>query len=177
MNTQSACMRSDLRTNMFVMAVLGAAAGCGPVRIRNLSSQGALVEGNGLPQVNEAFELRRGSLAASGEVVRREGDKAGLRFTGPIDVSRWLPAGTGQQAVDRTFQTIKRAADQGPYTAAGCLVDRSDALPEQLERVARALDRLADDLSADPGLIVRHSGRLQALDIASQMLRKLAANA
>ena len=51
---------------------------------------------------------------------------------------------------------------------------RSDFKADDMERVARRLDELADALSEDMALIVRLSEEVQALDIAAQMLRKLA---
>ena len=51
---------------------------------------------------------------------------------------------------------------------------RSEFKAEDMERVAQSLDELADALSDDMELIVRLSQELQALDIAAQMLRKLA---
>ena len=45
---------------------------------------------------------------------------------------------------------------------------------EDLRKVAAALDSLADALAEDAGLVASQSSGLQALDIASQFLRRFA---
>lgn len=167
--------RSQLRTNMFVMASMSAAAVSGPVRIRNLSKSGGLIEGTQLPDVGEALELRRGALSASGRVVWRSGGKAGLRLDQPVTPSDWLPSGhSGQKAVDNTFQQLKSSSCNPPQS----LVSHSSRQPfdaSQLRQTADALDALAKCLAEETALIVRHAEKLQVLDIAAQLIRKIAA--
>lgn len=168
--------RLEPRTNMFVMASISATTASGPVKIRNLSPQGALIECDALPATGESFELKRGRLFAAGQVVWRQGNKAGLRFDRLIDVVDWLPsAHSAQQSVDCANQQLTSGAvGQSTVgiepTARQRLIDN-----DQLRRVARALDLLADDLADDAALVMLHGQKLQCLDIASQMLRKLAA--
>jgi hypothetical protein len=47
-------------------------------------------------------------------------------------------------------------------------------LAEELEYARRILDAMGDDLSGDPGVVVRHMTSLQAIDIIGQMLGHLA---
>lgn len=167
--------RSEPRTNLFVMASISATTVSGPTRIRDLSRNGALIEGAALPAPGEDMYLKRGPLLASGQVVWRKGSKAGLRFDRSIEVSEWLPsAQTGQQEVDRAFQQLKsgiadRAAVASSRSPEGISID-----PDQLRRIACALDRLSDDFADDAVLVMRYSQKLQILDVTAQMLRKLA---
>jgi hypothetical protein len=46
-----------------------------------------------------------------------------------------------------------------------------------IESVAALLDDLADTFAGDAGVLFNYSAKLQALDIAAQMLRKLASEA
>lgn len=168
--------RLEPRTNLFVMASISATTASGPVKIRNLSPRGALIESSGLPALGESYELKRGSLLAAGEIVWREGNKAGLRFDRSIAVADWLPSGNcAQQAVDTLVQQAKAVSTGHALAANGPAAERDSVDTDQLRRLARALEGLADDLADDAAVVTRHAQKLQALDVAVQMLRKLAA--
>jgi hypothetical protein len=168
--------RLEARTNMFVMASISATTASGPVKIRNLSSRGALIESSILPAAGESLELKRGPLFAAAEIVWREGNKAGLRFDRSIDVVDWLPsAHCAQHAVDTVVQQAKAVVAGHTTVANQQTADQNSIDADQLRRLARALDLLADDLADDAAVVTRHAQKLQALDIAAQMLRKLAA--
>lgn len=161
---------------MFVIATMSAITASGPIKIRNLSRHGALIEGAALPGLREHLKLRRGPLSVTGQIVRLHGNKAGIRFDGPIDVAHWLPsAHPGQLRVDDLFQWIRdeSVACTGRRDAArptaGTATD-----PAQLRQLALDLNSLADDLAGDASVVVRHGLRLQTLDVASQMLQRLA---
>jgi hypothetical protein len=165
--------RSEPRTSLFVMASMTARSVSGPVKVRNLSTFGGLIEGPQLPALGEALQLRRGGLSASGRVVWRSGTKAGLRLDDPIAVTDWLPSGlSGQAIVDDTFQRMKAAGGQAPRQTSP-----SHMLPYdqgQLNQSASALDALADALAEDPDIVARFASELQVLDTAAQIMRKIA---
>lgn len=160
---------------MFVLATMNAPAVSGSIKIRNMSRSGALIEGDALPGVGEHLRLRRGELTVSGRIVWRQSGRAGLRFEQDVEVSRWLPTGgAGQQQVDRTFHDLK----SGTAEPAPVPVARSKAPPtaeEDALKAAEALDALANALSDDAAVVANHASKLQSLDIASQLLRRLAA--
>ena len=161
---------------MFVIATMSAITASGPIKIRNLSRHGALIEGAALPDLGEHLKLRRGPLSVTGRIVRLHDNKAGVRFDGPIDVAHWLPSGhPGQQRVDDLFRSIKdeSAACPGRQNAARPIT-RTAADPAQLRQLALDLNSLADDLAGDASVVVRHGLKLQTLDVASQMFRRLA---
>jgi hypothetical protein len=86
-----------------------------------------------------------------------------------------MPAGSSrQQEVDRIFHDLKRrpidASSAGMIEITPSLITDADLLS-----LATSLDALADDLADDDNVITRHASRLQVLDTASQLLRKLAA--
>jgi hypothetical protein len=167
--------RAEPRTNVAVMASMAALSASGSVMICNLSTRGAMIEGERLPGVGERVELRRGEMLVVGRVVWRDLRKAGLQFDDLIEVADWLPTThSGQQAVDKLFQQLKAGIDQSPAPrikpASAPLVEA-----DELERTADSLEALADTLAADAEVIARHSTQLQTLDIATQVLRKLAA--
>ncbi len=170
------CRRLETRKALFVLATLHARGMAGPVKLRNISAQGALIEGTNLPPPGVGFELVRGGLRIVGEVVWRDGGKAGLRFSEPTDTALWLPSGSsGQQQVDDTFQRLKAQAPvevrNDPPSARRHSSSISGA---DLLRAAVAIDELSDALADDAGALARYGGKLQSLDIAAQLLRRLA---
>ena len=52
------CMRAEARTNLFVMAKLAAGGSVCTVKVRNISSGGALVEGAALPPPGTPCRLK-----------------------------------------------------------------------------------------------------------------------
>lgn len=176
MDTVQEYERVHPRTSMFVLATMAAPTVSGPVKIRNMSLGGALIEGDALPPIGEQLRLHRGELTVCGRIVWRQGGKAGLCFDDQVDVGRWLPAGSGgQQQVDRTFQELKTSRiDSAPPAAAR--IEPSPIIPEDLLNVAEALDSLADALAGDASVVAAHFAKLQSLDMASQLLRRFAAS-
>jgi hypothetical protein len=161
---------------MFVLASMAAASVSGPIKIRNMSPSGALIEGAALPHVGEHLSLGRGDLSAAGTVVWRDGGRAGLRFDHLVEVAAWLPAGSRQQQVDQTFHELKNglvSTPPRPATPTGPTAPSPIGKTDLLE-AASALDTLADALAEDARVIASHSTRLQALDIAAQLLRRCA---
>jgi len=160
---------------MFVLATMTAETVSGPVKIRNMSPDGALVEGAALPRLGEHLSLRRGELVATGRVIWRDGGRAGLRFDHSVDFAAWLPAGGRQQQVDQAFHAIKTGLSNIVPLPVGA-VETSSIGKSDLLDAAMAIDALADALAGDARVIASHSTRLQALDVASQMLRRCAAS-
>jgi hypothetical protein len=168
--------RTHERTSMFVLASMAAGSASGPVKIRNMSQGGALIEGGALPRIGEHLSIRRGELIAAGQIVWCQEGKAGVRFDCEVDVMDWLPAGSRkQQQVEQAVHELKTgiagiASAPAPRVTGNSPFDRQDLLD-----VAEALDALADVLAEDPRVIASHSTKLQALDIASQLLRRCTA--
>lgn len=167
--------RRQPRTNMFVMATLYSEAGSAPVKIRNLSPTGALVEGGVLPPPAARVSLSRGSLTIVGSVVWRTDARAGLKFEGTAAVADWLPNGTRsapQQRVDEIVQQFKAAPDAQPISTDAAL---RPVTALELARAKKQIESLAEDLAEDLEVVVRHGSKLQSLDLAAQLLGKLAA--
>lgn len=168
--------RIEARTNMFVMASLSARGASGPVRVRNLSPTGALIEGGVLPVPGEPVSLLRGSLRTDGKVVWCHNGRAGLRFDALVTVSDWLPKGAHQSRQHQSDSIIRKfKAEKGahPPSAVYKEVAPSGVTSSDLETLVRELDLLAEALAEDDVVIIRHGAKLQVLDAASQALRKL----
>jgi hypothetical protein len=171
--------RREPRTNMFVMATIYADTGSAPVKVRNLSSSGALVEGGVLPPPGATFRLCRGSLNITGEVVWSRDGRAGLRFASGVSVADWLPRGKAtapQQRVDDIVQYAKASLIPTSISPEDCPIFETNKLSSlDMTRLRQAIESLAEDLANDPLIVERHASKLQTLDIAAQALRKLAA--
>ena len=86
--------RRSRRSQVLLTAELEHAGACLPVKLRNLSSEGALVESDKLPLEGTSVEFRRNDLSASGRVVWVNGHHAGVAFDtklNPEQVLRHIP--------------------------------------------------------------------------------------
>src|SRR5690606_7676700 len=105
--------RSDPRSNIFVAAVLNHDGASTPVRVRNMSRSGALVECAAPPAVQSAVRLCRGSLSVRGSVVWLSGERAGVRFDADVDVAAWLPKGNRPEGQDQVDAIVHAYRSQG----------------------------------------------------------------
>jgi hypothetical protein len=74
---------------MFTATIADAAPQC-PIKFRNLSSSGALVEGDELPTKGSSMLLHHHGQPLRGVVVWTEGQRGGVRFERPLNVSASL---------------------------------------------------------------------------------------
>jgi hypothetical protein len=166
------------RTNLFVMAAICVGLGSEPVKVRNLSTNGALVEGAILPRPGTQVRLCRADLNIDGEVIWCRDGRAGLRFNSEVAVEDWLPQGSAkanQQRVDRLVRQFKTSGVAWAPSAAPDDVPGKDISVAELDQLRTAIESLAEDLAADDAIVERHMSKLQTLDIVAQALGKLAA--
>jgi len=169
--------RSQPRSSMFVAAVMRVGADQVPVKIRNMSPEGAMVETPLVPAVGSNVELTRGALVARGTVIWSLPTRFGIQFSGAVTVKNWLAAPTKvqQQRVDEIIALVKSGAIGLDGTQAAAHEARShDQLVDDLGAVVRLMEHLEDDLTSCDETLARHAGTLQNLDIAMQMLRAVA---
>lgn len=169
------CARIEPRTNMFVMASLVTSTARETVKVRNMSSGGARVEGTSLPAPGMPCLLHRGDLSLEGTIVWARDGKAGIRFERPADVGLWLPSGRRTQSeVDIAVKTAKAELVSAPAARAPAPLFSAELSREDVMHTAAAMESLADQLADDPAVVARFMTKLQTLDIAVQTLRKLA---
>jgi hypothetical protein len=167
--------RLEARSNMFVMAALYTGSGSTPVRIRNMSRSGALVEAAVLPPPGKQVRLSRGSLSVTGEVVWVDKQKAGVRFDSMTSPDDWLPGGkrsADQQMADEVAHQTRLGA--GSTIAAALTPAHSPQLSEELMRLHEVLMRAAEDLASNNGLSASQLIALQEIDVTAQRLANLA---
>lgn len=160
------------------MATVYSAAGSTAVKVRDLSPNGALIEGNSIPAPPTTVRLCRGSLEIAGELVWCSAGRAGIKFNSAILVLDWLPralAKSHQQRTDEAVQAAKLARQAHPISPANPDVRRFDRMSAcDLRELKDALESLAEDLAADPAIIERHLAKLQTLDLVVQALCSVA---
>lgn len=140
-----------------------------PVRIRNLSACGAMVESDVKVDVNSSILLTRGQLRVPGKVAWHREGVFGVRFFEPLEFQEWTGTptkeGIATAPAPRDSQTVSDKSDE-------VLTGR---LCEEINYVARAVRAVAECLSEDPILRVRHASSLQELCLGEQMLTEIAA--
>ncbi len=144
--------RGDLRSNVFLGATLRAGSKSHPIRIRNLSVNGALIDGSELPDEGANIVLQRGSLSAQGEIAWRRDSQAGVRFNEGVAVGEWVrPTGhAGQRRVDMVVAAVREnvatATERETSGASNC--------PEPLEMFGNELQRICEVITELPGMTV-----------------------
>ena len=166
--------RGEGRSNIFLVATIYAAQGSGPVRIRNMSPGGALVEGGALPSEGSPVRLSRGSLGVAGCIAWQSGNRAGVRFDCRVAVADWLPRGhrPPQQAIDEAVHAYRSGARMPPARSPAPVVD----LRAELTGLEQTLRRIAEQLARDSAVCERHLTGIQSIDVAAQKLAGLAAS-
>lgn len=184
--------RASPRTNLLLSATAEAGGLALPVRIRNLSETGALIEGAGLPDAGMPLILKRGDLQVSAVVAWAAGGRRGVRFDGPTPVNEWTGGKpkplecTGlrdQRRVDAIQAEARAGTSSGrdlraaapPAAPAPPCPDLDARLADELGYVQRLLEGLGDELIKDLLLVQRHGQSLQSLDLVGQILGHVAA--
>ena len=149
--------RARPRSNVYLMAALTCDGVSSAVRVRNLSLEGALLEGPDVPDEGQRVLLRRGSLAADGRIAWRRESQCGIRFDEPIRVAEWVRrAGPdGQQKIDRAITELrgttigtKRAVALSPVAPQADPRSVSVELLKACERIA-ALPNMSLELAGE----------------------------
>lgn len=174
------------RKNLFLSATIESGDLKVPVRIRNLSETGAMIDGAALPEIGATLILRRLEIEIGATTVWRMAGRAGIRFDGTASVDEWVagvrqahrPEERGQTRVDIIQSAVRSGAplpagDEAAPIApleAGAVERR---IAEELAYVKRLLDSIGDELVDDPIILQRHGQALQNFDIACQILAHL----
>jgi hypothetical protein len=169
------------RSNLFLSASFETAGTWNPVRIRNLSETGALLEGASLPAVGASLILKRQEVEIEARVAWLSPPRCGVAFQEAIKVGEWVSGKRGTAdfepaGVEERRVAGRRAEDRDPSPAPAAHGADVDArLAEELAYVRRMLELLSDRLADEPVFVQRHADKLQQFDLAGQILGHLAA--
>lgn len=173
----SANHRAQPRLGIFLSAVMLVEGAQVPVRIRNLSREGALVDVDCPPAAGTIVTLRRGELAIDGTIAWRQGDRCGLRFDRPMALGGWMPAlaRKEQLILDQRLEAARRhGVDPAPAGDPAADHPMRERLAEELRfsqrRIATALDAIANY----PPAVMKLHDALQELEVTAQALGHVA---
>ena len=161
------------RTNMFVMATIYVEGLASPVKIRNLSPTGALIEGHRIPREETKLTLRRGELQIDGKVAWYGNGRAGMRFFSAISVKEWLPGGESRRKQDLVNALFHGSVAEGATPRNAAKLPKKYFSSAEIIDAHDMLQALSDALADDPQAVRRHGGKLQSLDFAIQILSRL----
>lgn len=165
--------REEPRASLYLAASLYSDGQSVPVKIRNLSTMGALVELSTPFAGAGVVQLVRGPLIVFALVIWTEGNRCGLKFSGAIDVQRWrlAPSNSEQRRVDDIVHMVKNGAILPAARSAESISPKEDRpLSADLKLAAELLRKLGEGLASDNSVVAAHGAELQNLDIAMQMI-------
>lgn len=162
--------RATLRANVFLAAALDAGNVAWPVRIRNISATGALLDGRGLPIESVALRLRRGVCSVVCAIAWHHHDLRGVRFNAPIKLDQWVKCAGhgGQQRVDKMVFAL-RSSPGSPHPSDGGL-----GQPDELLSISAELHQVLERVSDWPDLSIEAAEEILRLDSLAQRLGKCA---
>ena len=166
--------REQARTHLFVTAVLSSDAGSAPVRIRNMSPSGALIEAALLPPPGTIVRLKRGSLTAGGRIAWTGNRKAGIAFDVVVFVSDWMsrkPA-DHQHRVDELMSCFKAGTEPLESSTSWNSGDNRQSIESELAQLKTDLTELGDALAGDMIMVATHP-EIQLLDISVQRVDRI----
>ncbi|MGZ2412300.1 PilZ domain-containing protein [Sphingomonas sp. F9_3S_D5_B_2] len=160
--------RRQGRSNVFLAATIEAGGRSFAVRIRNISTGGALVEAEVLPPLGARVRLKRGKLRAEGTLAWQAANYAGMTLDTPIDIAAWVSraSSSGQQRVDNIVAALRTSKP----VPADLYNPQTLSVPE----ISSALDRLCERLAGVADLPLDLAEELLTLDSLAQALRRAA---
>ena len=133
------------RSHVYLMAALTCGGVSMAVRVRNLSLEGALLEGPELPSDGKRVLLRRGSLSADAEIAWRRESQCGIRFNEPIRVADWVQRSgpPGQQKIDQAIAEYRGMAIGAKRLVSFSAAATEVATASTIDDLLRACERIA----------------------------------
>lgn len=170
--------RREARSGLFLAALVKTATGLQSVRIRNISSGGALIETNRPPKPADSVELVRAQNNVSASVAWSRERMCGLKFDRPICVESWVPSLSphGQMKIDSYIQDFKQGLNkegEQPSFAAAEQGLKNSRIAEEIAALSRQVELSLDELAGFAPAVVRLPNTLQQLEVVAQTLGHL----
>jgi len=167
------------RTHLFLLATLYLGGKSVPVRVRNLSARGALIDADEIVRAGCEVTLRRGKLEARGTVRWVSHNRAGIAFETHIFVSDWLPAKpcplrTSAELLSHSVKSGNISETEALVSAHAAKAAGTDIFAE-LASLHKELTGLGERLCHDMILVATHP-EIQILDVACQRIARLILN-
>ena len=172
--------RKEPRKSLFAAAVIYFHSASVPVRIRNVSPEGALIESPELPEAGTEVRLSRGSLSALGQIRWALEGKAGLAFASPVDIGSWLSSCSTkghQELVDQVVAGVREGlptrADSPAPQIGPLAVANPRLLAARLRQLQQLIEGTAEALASDADVLKKHGTELQTLDAVARVIASL----
>jgi hypothetical protein len=172
------------RSKLLLAGSIESAGMKSPVRIRDLSETGALLEGPAFPPAGTVLTLTRLAVQIDAKVVWHRPPKCGVEFEGQISIAEWIsgkpgPANFGQARVDVIQAAVRAGTPIPSEPSVGDVPVDLDCLDQrigtELLHLQAILEAMSSELSGDPDVVERHGAALQNFDLVSQILGHLKA--
>lgn len=169
--------RTANRSSLYLAASLYCDGSVYPVKIRNISSAGALLDTLTVLAPGSLVQLIRGPLIVHALVAWTDQGRLGLKFSGTVDVQRWRQtiSNAEQQRVDDVVTLVKAGAVPLQVYSSASSLEEMNGPSSDLLRASKLLSRLGDRLANDAIVVANFPGELQNLDIAIQVIDAIAA--
>lgn len=174
------------RKSVMLAATIEASGESVPVRIRNMSSAGAMVDGASLPEPGLRITLRRLQMAASAVTVWSSDGRCGLQLAETVDPDEWVAgapkASKSACVVQARIDGVQAALRSGSALPEETTAEAPDQLAaheidlriaDELSHLYRMIEGVVDALSEDVDVLMRHQKTLQNADIARAILEAL----
>ena len=170
--------RRETRSGLFLAALIKTATGVLSVRIRNISSGGALIETIRPLKPADSVELVRAQHKVSASVAWSRGRMCGLKFDRPIIVEGWVPSlsSQGQMIVDSYIQDFKEGLNDGGKLPSSAATEQeliNSRIAEEISALGRQVELSLDELAGFAPAVVRLPHTLQQLEVVAQTLGHL----
>ena len=169
----AANLREIQRKALFVAATIVVGDQVDPVRVRNMSAGGALLEGAVLPVPGTTFEVVRAHLSVGAKAMWTRGNQCGVSFCENVDVAEWMTPNspTQQQRIDSMFHQARcqvAAVRKDRHDTAG-----SDEVPsaDPVRMAIRMLVAMEEVFVIDPHIQMNHPAQMRALKKVLNLLR------
>jgi len=174
------------RKSLMLAAAIRVDGFSAPVRIRNLSNTGAMIDGPVLPEVGLQVELERMKLVVPATVVWSNYGRCGLRLERQLAVEDWVagqssgsPFANRQQARVDGIQAAVREGAELPQVADQQATEPKPiplktGVARELERLHASLEDSGINLASDPAVLASHGETLQAIDLVMAIVERLA---
>jgi len=166
-------LRGVPRTSLFVAATIIVDDQVDPVRVRNMSPGGALLEGAVLPKPGNSFELVRAHLHVSARSMWVCGNQCGVSFGEAVDVAEWMTpnAPTQQQRIDALFHQARCNVETARKDRYFTGDHEAGFAGDPVQTAVQLLDAMEEVLVLDPHMQMNHSDQMRALKKVLKLLR------
>ena len=161
--------RLGARKNLFVAAQLDWENGSNPVRIRNISTVGALIQGDEFPSVDCSVKLTRGKVSASGHLVWVRGARAGVEFLVPVIPDEWLPSRLKVRQGEAPVEIDCKGAS-APESRSGAQSSRDLIMAENLARIKTLVEEVRVEITLDSQEFRQGPEATNKLDVIRRLL-------